>query len=113
MGNSCFECQSEFHEVGVNHNLGLTIIDRTPILSSGMTSAHAAFEAAPKDITSEYDPSFEQAHIDLMNQASEVYQFPPSVISPRTLLLSLMFLLRLSLIRILLCGISLDMDLIF
>jgi dehydrogenase/reductase SDR family member 9 len=44
---------------------------RTPILTSGMNSAKSAFESAPKDITSQYDPSFQDAHVNLMNRASE------------------------------------------
>lgn len=44
---------------------------RTPILTSGMNSARNGFESAPKEITSEYDPSFQDAHINLMNSASE------------------------------------------
>jgi NAD(P)-dependent dehydrogenase (short-subunit alcohol dehydrogenase family) len=44
---------------------------RTPILSSGINSARSGFENAPKEITSEYDPSFVDAHIQLMNTASE------------------------------------------
>lgn len=36
-----------------------------------MNSAKVAFEAAPKEITSEYDPSFQEAHAELMNKASE------------------------------------------
>lgn len=44
---------------------------RTPILSSGINSARSGFENAPKEITSEYDPSFVEAHIQLMSTSSE------------------------------------------
>jgi short-subunit dehydrogenase len=44
---------------------------RTPILTSGMNSAKTAFEKAPQEITSQYDRSFEEAHLQMMNRSSE------------------------------------------
>jgi short-subunit dehydrogenase len=44
---------------------------RTPILTSGLEAAQKAFDAAPKDITSEYDTSFIQWHSNVMNRTAE------------------------------------------
>lgn len=44
---------------------------RTPILTSGVSAARQSFEAAPKDITSEYDQSFIEWHMDLMTRTAE------------------------------------------
>ena len=57
--------------LGPDHNCVYNIHFRTPILTSGVSAAHKSFEAAPKDITSEYDPSFIDWHMDIMNQSAE------------------------------------------
>eukprot|EP00602_Paraphysomonas_sp_CaronLab_P002054 CAMPEP_0185025510 /NCGR_PEP_ID=MMETSP1103-20130426/8436_1 /TAXON_ID=36769 /ORGANISM="Paraphysomonas bandaiensis, Strain Caron Lab Isolate" /LENGTH=269 /DNA_ID=CAMNT_0027558719 /DNA_START=292 /DNA_END=1101 /DNA_ORIENTATION=+ len=44
---------------------------RTPILSAGLAAAKKSFESAPAEITSQYDPSFIDHHVSMMNQSAE------------------------------------------
>ena len=52
-------------------SITLASVIRTPILTSGVSAARQSFEAAPKDITSEYDQSFIDWHVDLMTRTAE------------------------------------------
>ena len=45
---------------------------RTPILSNGVESAKRSFEAAPKEITGQYDHSFIDYHVNMMTKTAEV-----------------------------------------
>jgi hypothetical protein len=46
---------------------------RTPILLNGSAAARRSFEAAPKDITSEYTTEWMESQVDTMNKLAEVY----------------------------------------